>query len=88
MRRGVPPRRVATAPAKFRPEACPTCGTPHAIIDGAWLAAERHRAGLTIRAVAEVVGVSVAYLCDIEHNRRNCPAHVREAYEAIRGAAS
>ena len=72
-----------TTPAKYVPVLCPTCGTPESILNGAWMAHARLRAGLTLREFAQRLGVSAAYICDIEHNRRNGSAGIRAAYEAL-----
>lgn len=53
------------------------------MIDGAWLRDTRKRAGLTLRQFAERRGVSAAYICDIEKNRRNCLPAMKAAYEAL-----
>lgn len=57
---------------KFLNGPCPTCGTPHAVINGFWLAAVRKRAGESQRQLAIRLGYAPAYLCDIEsdHDRR------------------
>jgi ribosomal protein S14 len=68
---------------KFTKNPCPTCGTPHAVINGFWLAAVRKRAGESQRQLAFRLGYAPAYLCDIERNRRNCPKEIREAYERL-----
>lgn len=69
--------------AKFRSEPCPHCGTPRSVVEGAWLRERRLRAGLTLRQMAERQGVSAAYVCDVEKNRRNCLPKMRAAYEAL-----
>jgi predicted transcriptional regulator len=40
------------------------------IIDGDKLRQAREATGLTMRALAERIGVSAPYLCDLEKNRR------------------
>lgn len=69
---------------KFADAACPTCGTPRSVINGRWLRHERELAGLTLREMAQRLGFSAAFLCDVEHDRRNCSPKVREAYEGLR----
>ena len=68
---------------KFHDEPCERCGTPRSVINGAWLRERRKRAGMTLRAFAIRQGVSAAYICDIEKNRRNCLPAMRDAYENI-----
>lgn len=70
-------------PNEFMKEPCPRCGTPCSIVNGDWLRAQRKRAGITMREMARRLDCSDAYLCDIEHNRRNCLPPVREAYEKL-----
>lgn len=69
--------------AKFHDRPCSHCGMPHTVLNGAWLRERRKRAGYSLRAFAERVGVSAAYICDIEHNRRNCLPTMRDAYENV-----
>ena len=38
--------------------------------EGGWLREQREGQGLTIRGLARQLGISAAFLCDIEHNRR------------------
>jgi transcriptional regulator with XRE-family HTH domain len=68
---------------KFKDDACPTCGTPRSVVNGAWLRERRKNAGMSLRDFAKRVGVSAAYICDIEHNRRNCLPAMRDAYECV-----
>jgi DNA-binding XRE family transcriptional regulator len=72
---------------KFKDQPCPHCGAPKRVVNGEWLRQERKRAGLTLREMARRVGVSAAYLCDIEKNRRNCLPAMRDAYENVSGIA-
>lgn len=74
---------AATSNRKFRDEPCSQCGSPRAVVNGAWLRERRKRAGLTLREMARRAGVSAAYVCDIEHSRRNCLPAMREAYENL-----
>lgn len=68
---------------KFTDQPCPHCGTPRSVVNGAWLRERRKKAGYTLRDFAKRVGASAAYICDIEHNRRNCLPAMRDAYENI-----
>jgi transcriptional regulator with XRE-family HTH domain len=68
---------------KFFDQPCPHCGTPRAVANGLWLREQRKRAGYSLRDFAKRVGVSAAYICDIEHNRRNCLPAMRDAYDNI-----
>lgn len=71
------------APAKFKRDSCPRCGSPQTVLNGEWLRARRVAAGLSLRAMAARVGFTAAYLCDIEKNRRNCLPAMRAEYEAL-----
>lgn len=62
---------------------CQHCGAPSVQFDGASLRERRMWAGVSMRALARRIGVSVAYLCDIEHNRRHRVPRIVEAYEAL-----
>lgn len=45
---------------------------------------ERRRAGISLRNVARNMGVSAAYVCDLEHGRRNWSQKLRASFlEAI-----
>lgn len=68
---------------KFKQQPCSQCGTPRSVLNGDWLRHTRKHAGLTLRQFAERVGVSAAYICDIEKNRRNCLPAMRDAYECL-----
>ena len=72
-----------SAQRKFRDEPCHTCGTPQAVIDGAWLRARRKAAKVTLREMARRLEFSAPYICDVELNRRACSPKIREAYEAL-----
>lgn len=80
----VPSRRTGDKETeKFKQQPCPHCGTPQSVINGAWLITVRKKAGLTLREFAKRVEKSPAYICDIEHNRRNCLPEMRDAYECL-----
>lgn len=68
---------------KFRSESCQRCGTPCVVVDGHWLTKQRKAAGVTLRGMADRLGFSAAYLCDVEKNRRNCSPKIRLAYEEL-----
>lgn len=72
-----------TTPEKYDAAPCPTCGAERAFVSGHWLQFTRKTAGITLRELAARLGVSAAYLCDIEHDRRNGTPAIRAAYEAL-----
>lgn len=65
-----PVELVEVFPAPVVIEQCPCCGGEKRSTNGAVLRWERERAGLSVREVARRMGVSAAYLSDIERNRR------------------
>lgn len=52
--------------------ACPTCGHERLVMNGRWLREQREAADLTLREVARRLGVSAAYLSDVERGNRRC----------------
>lgn len=54
---------------------CPYCFGSGKVkqISGNWLRAERVKKNLSLRFVARKIGISAAYLSDIERGRRNVP---------------
>lgn len=69
--------------SKFKQQPCSQCGSPRSVLNGDWLRGVRKHAGLTLREFAARAGVSAAYICDIEKNRRNCLPAMRDAYECL-----
>lgn len=70
-------------PRKFTDKPCSTCGTPKAVVSGAWLRWRRREAGLTLREMARRLGYSAPYICDVELSRRACSPKIKAAYEAL-----
>ena len=53
---------------------CPKCsgrGTVR-VVNPSWLRARRMRKGMSLRALARKIGLSPAFLCDVEYGRRTC----------------
>lgn len=50
---------------------CPTCHQPRESIAGGQIREARERAGLTLRHLAGIAGISAPYLSDLELGRRN-----------------
>ena len=71
---------------------CPRCGGSGKVMDdkkiGALMRDIRKKAGVSLRAVALQLGLSAAYVCDLELGRRGWNAEkrkkYREAVEALR----
>ena len=66
-------------------EICDACnGTGMVLkIQGRTLAMARHRAGLTVEALAKRTGLSVSLLYKVENGVRTCTKRVEKAYEKI-----
>lgn len=43
----------------------------------------REKAGIGLRDMARLVGVSPAFLCDVEHGRRTLSPELRRKYEGL-----
>ena len=50
---------------------CPSCGAARESIDGRSLRAARSACGVSLRELARRIGLSAAYLSDVERNKRN-----------------
>ena len=62
---------------------CPTCGGYGRRINPAWLLWKRKRAGVLQKDLARLAGVSGAFVCDVEHGNRNCPAELEKVYAEL-----
>jgi len=64
---------------------CPPCdGTGVRIrINPSWLRYRRKGAGITLKAMGIMLGMSKSYLSAIECGRRTCPANVAAAYDEL-----
>lgn len=72
---------------------CGRCGGSGKVVSQAWIgsavAAQRRKAGLTLREVAGRLAVSIGYLSDLEHGRRQWTDETWErVMEAIRELAA
>jgi len=69
---------------------CPKCNGTGTVTDYAALGAEHQRmriaASLTLREVAEIMGISIGYLSDLEHGRKSWTIAKTEAYRRAIGA--
>lgn len=63
---------------------CPQCGGSGKVMDdkkvGAFMREIRKKAGVSSRAVARQLGLSAAYVCDLELGRRGWNAEKRRQY--------
>lgn len=68
-----------------RSEPCPHCeGTgQRSVVAGIELAKVRKRSGLSLRKLADRIGVTAAYLHDVEHERRRATDRVIAGYQGI-----
>ena len=55
---------------KYRTEPCSYCGGSRRVLNGPWLRHRRLAIEQSLRTIATRVGISAAYLSDIERNRR------------------
>lgn len=63
------------------PKICQKCGGTGKQIDHDVLVAKRHASGKTLSAVASKMGISIAYLSDMEHGRRNWSPDLLRRFE-------
>ena len=65
--------------------ACPHCSGDGKIrvVNPAWLRERRKNARVTMREMAKRLSYSAAYLCDVEHGRRNVSAVIHDAYKKL-----
>lgn len=70
---------------KWIPRVCAECygAGQVGVINPRWLQWRRAGAGLSLRAMARWVGVSAAYLSDIERGRRGGNSKIIEAYDSL-----
>lgn len=64
---------------------CPRCGTLHAlsVVDGKALRVRREKTGLSLRDMARRVGITPAFLSDIELGRRQPSPSVARSLAAV-----
>lgn len=53
-------------------------------LNGGWLRSQREQAGLTRKAMAELIDRTPSFVQAIEDGFRACPWFIREAYEVLR----
>lgn len=68
---------------------CPRCKGTGKVTDyvalGAKLKKKRENANLTLREVAELMGISISYLSDLEHGRKKWTIAKTEAFNRAIG---
>ena len=76
-----------SAPAKpaFIHRPCRTCGQSRRVRNGGFLRSLREVAGLSLREVARRLGLSAAYLSDVERNQRHVSEMLWFRYRAALG---
>lgn len=82
MRFGDPESVGGRRPSVMRTIHCISCnGRGHVVrLNPAWLRFMREKAGISLRAMARHLGVSPAYVCDVEHGLRAVPDAWRAEY--------
>ena len=58
-------------------------GKPIMVVNGAWLADVRTRAGVNLQELADRIGCGQPFLGDVEQGLRRCPVNVLAAYEFL-----
>lgn len=67
-----------------RLECCSRCGSLVEVPDGASLREVRKKAGLGLRELARRIGLTPAYLSDVELNRRRVTPKMEVVYDSLR----
>jgi len=70
--------------AYYTAATCSKCGGPTKQISPEWLRARRLASGLTLTALAKRLGLSKAYLCDVELGRRRATPQIAAGYNALK----
>jgi predicted transcriptional regulator len=75
----------ASLPAQFLLKPCCHCGATGKVevVNHAFLRFVRLQAQVSLREMARRLGVSAAYVCDVEYGRRACPVAWLERYRAL-----
>ena len=70
----------AKLPQQTIPAHCSKCQAllPAGETNPDWVRHVRINAGVSLREMAKRIGISAAYMCDIENGRRKCPDRVRD----------
>lgn len=67
-------------PKKLIPHTCGHCGCTRETLNGAWLRWRRERAGVSLREMSRRIGVSPAFLSDVERCNRHATPRVEAGY--------
>lgn len=57
--------------AVWRAVICACCGRETYALEGDWIKARRNARGYSQRKFAKLLGISCAYVCQLENNQRN-----------------
>lgn len=71
-------------PLTYRSEACTKCQHPRDVVSGDWMRWKRERSRFGLRELAVRLGLSAAYLSDVERNKRNVTPALHESYTKLR----
>ena len=79
----------ASLPPQLILKPCGHCGATGKVevINHAFLRFVRLQSQVSLRRMARRLGVSAAYVCDVELGRRNCPIAWLEKYRALWGGS-
>ena len=67
-------------PERYRLRKCPTCGSQMKETTGSFLRAWRAQQNVGLREMARKLGLSAAYLSDVELNRRRATREIVAGY--------
>lgn len=73
--------KIFDFPYTMMGSACPTCGTARESIDGRSLRAAREVCKVSLRELARRIGLSAAYLSQVERNQRSVTRKVLALYK-------
>jgi len=59
---------------------CPRCGGSGKLPDSSWMRSTRLEKGLSLREVANEIGISASYLSDLERGRRNLSHNINTRF--------
>jgi ribosome-binding protein aMBF1 (putative translation factor) len=80
---------VTTVPPTYVQEECRHCGNVRRRLDGGWVRERREDLGLSLRELAQALGINHTYLRDMEDGRRQIPRdREREILEALESRGS
>ena len=68
---------------KFTIATCGHCGSHRRVLSGRWMRVARKRTGISLTTMANKIGITKSYLCDIELGHRWCTKKIERFYEEL-----